>query len=112
VTAVEEPAPSPCFTYDNRTGRRPGRVVRAMSAVLPAAADVCSQVEPSAKAWCAHNVDTLLRPGRRWVVLGDSMSQSIGASAYDPAGSGSWPPAWPPLVTPSGSSTCPRPAHG
>ena len=55
-----------------------------MSAVLPAAADVHSQVKPPAKAWCAHNVDTLPRPGRRWVVLGgDSMSQSIGASAYD-----------------------------
>jgi len=52
--------------------------------VLPAAADVHSQVKPPAKAWCAHNVDTLPRPGRRWVVLGgDSMSQSIGASAYN-----------------------------
>ena len=82
-----------------------------MSAVLPGVADVCSQVDPYASAWRAHNVDTLPRPGRRWVVLGDSMSQSIGATAYDPAGSGSWPPAWPPLVTTSGSSTCPRPAH-
>ncbi len=55
-----------------------------MSAVLPAAADVHSQVKPPAEAWCAHNVDTLPRPGRRWVVLGgDSMSQSIGASAYN-----------------------------
>jgi len=84
VTAVEEPAPSPCSTYDNRTGRRPGRVVRAMSAVLPGVADVCSQVDPYASAWPAHNVDTLPRPGRRWIVLGgDSMSQSIGASAYN-----------------------------
>ncbi len=46
VTAVEEPAPSPCFTYDNRAGRRPGRVIRAMSAVLAGVADVCSQVRP------------------------------------------------------------------
>ena len=83
MTAVEEPAPSPRFTYDNRTGRRPGCVIRAMSAVLPGVADVRSQVDPYASAWRAHNVDTLPRPGRRWVVLGDSMSQSIGASAYD-----------------------------
>jgi len=57
VTAVEEPAPSPRFTYDNRTGRRPGRVIRAMSAVLPGVADVRSQVDPYASAWRAHNVD-------------------------------------------------------
>jgi len=83
VTAVERPALSPRFTYDNQTGRGPGRVIRAMSAVMPGVADVRSQVDPYASAWRAHNVDTLPRPGRRWIVLGDSMSQSIGASAYD-----------------------------
>lgn len=71
------------FSYDNRTGRRPGRTVRAMSVVLPGVARVWNQVEPYAQAWRAHNVDTLARPGRRWVVLGDSMSQGIGASAHD-----------------------------
>ncbi len=38
------------FTYDNRTGRGPGRAVRAMTAVLPGAAHVWSQVEPYADA--------------------------------------------------------------
>lgn len=71
------------FTYDNRTGRRPGRSVRALSAVLPGVAGVWSQVEPYADAWRAHNLVTLDRPGRRWIVLGDSMSQGIGASSYD-----------------------------
>ncbi len=71
------------FTYDNRTGRGPGRAVRAMTAVLPGAAHVWSQVEPYADAWRTHNVTTLDRPGRRWIVLGDSMSQGVGASAYD-----------------------------
>ncbi|MGB3764381.1 MAG: SGNH/GDSL hydrolase family protein, partial [Ornithinimicrobium sp.] len=31
----------------------------------------------------AHNLQTLQRPGRRWFVLGDSLSQGIGASAFD-----------------------------
>lgn len=71
------------FTYDNRTGRRPGRAVRATSAVLPGVARVWSQVEPYADAWRAHNLEHLDRPGRRWIVFGDSMSQGIGATAYD-----------------------------
>ncbi len=71
------------FTYDNRTGRGPGRTVRAMSAVLPGVARVWDQVEPYADAWRAHNLETLDRPGRRWIVLGDSLSQGVGASAYD-----------------------------
>ena len=71
------------FTYDNRTGRGPGRAVRAMSAVVPGMARVWSQVEPYADAWRTHNVAALDRAGRRWIVLGDSMSQGVGASAYD-----------------------------
>ena len=73
----------PSFTYDNRTGRGPGRAVRTMSAVLPGVARVWSQVEPCAEAWQAHNLATLDQPGRRWIVLGDSMAQGVGASAYD-----------------------------
>lgn len=42
-----------------------------------------SQAAPYADAWHASNVETIDRPGRRWIVLGDSMSQGIGASAYD-----------------------------
>ena len=71
------------FSYDNRTGRGPGRVVRSVSAVLPGVARVWSQVEPYADAWRARNLDALGRTGRRWFVLGDSLSQSIGASSYD-----------------------------
>ena len=71
------------FTYDNRTGRGPGRAVRALSTVLPGVARVWSQVDEYADSWRIHNVETVGRPGRRWVVLGDSMSQGIGATAYD-----------------------------
>lgn len=71
------------FTYDNRTGRPPGRAVRAMSAVLPGAAQVWARVEPYADAWRTHNLAAIGQPGRRWIVLGDSLSQGVGASAYD-----------------------------
>lgn len=71
------------FTYENTIGRGPGRAVRAMSAVLPGVARVWNQVEPYADAWRAHNLQVLDEPGRRWIVIGDSMSQGIGASAYD-----------------------------
>lgn len=71
------------FSYANRTGRGPGRTVRALSAVLPGVAGVWSQVEPYADAWRAHNIEALSQPGLRWIVLGDSMSQGVGASRYD-----------------------------
>ena len=71
------------FRYDNRTGRGPGRVLRTLGAVLPGVARVQAQVEPYADAWQAHNASVLDTPGRRWFVLGDSMSQGIGATAYD-----------------------------
>lgn len=74
---------APGFTYDNRTGRAPGRAVRAMRMVLPGVDDVWSRVEPLAAAWRAHNLVALGRPGRRWFVLGDSLTQGVGASAFD-----------------------------
>lgn len=74
---------SPLLNYENRTGRNPGRVVRAMGAILPGVSRVWNQVGPYAEAWHAGNLETIDRPGRRWIVLGDSMSQGIGASAHD-----------------------------
>jgi lysophospholipase L1-like esterase len=73
----------PELTYDNRTGRGPGRVVRALGLVLPGVRHVWSQVGPYADAWQAANRVALAQPGRRWIVLGDSMSQGIGASTHD-----------------------------
>lgn len=54
-----------------------------MSAVVPGVARVWRQAAPYADAWHASNIATINRPGRRWIVLGDSMSQGIGASAYN-----------------------------
>ncbi len=78
-----DPVSRPAFTYDNRTGRGPGRAVRTLSALVPGVARVWSQVDPYADAWHAHNLATLDLPGRRWIVLGDSMSVGVGATAHD-----------------------------
>ncbi len=69
--------------YANRTGRPPGRTVRALGVVLPGIAQVRRQAEPYADAWHARTRDAAAAPGRRWVVLGDSMSQAIGAPGPD-----------------------------
>ncbi len=69
--------------YGNRTGRTPGRGLQALGLVLPGVRRVQGQAEPYARRWTDHNLAALTSPGRRWVVLGDSMSQSVGASAWD-----------------------------
>lgn len=69
--------------YENRTGRGRGVLTRALGRVLPGVRHVNDQVEPYARAWTAHNTAALSTPGRRWVVLGDSMSQGVGASAWN-----------------------------
>ena len=69
--------------YANRTGRPRGILTRGLGLVLPGVRAVNAQVEPYADAWARHNAAALTTSGRRWVVLGDSMSQGIGASAWD-----------------------------
>lgn len=69
--------------YANRTGRPRGRLTRTLGLLLPGVRRVNAQVEPYADTWHARNLEALGRPGRRWIVLGDSMSQSVGASSVD-----------------------------
>ena len=71
------------FTYDNSTGRGPGRVVRTLGLVLPGVRRVQRQVVPYADAWRERNRHSLATPGPHWFVLGDSMSQAVGASRFD-----------------------------
>jgi lysophospholipase L1-like esterase len=71
------------FSYDNRTGRPPGRLLKLVGRAVPPVGRVQRQVDPYAVAWQTHNQNALTEPGRRWIVLGDSMSQGIGASAFD-----------------------------
>ena len=73
---------SDAWDYDNRTGRGPGRTVRTLGLFVPGVRRVRGHVDPYADAWQADNRDALARPGRRVVVLGDSMAQGVGASSH------------------------------
>ncbi|WP_235503385.1 SGNH/GDSL hydrolase family protein [Aeromicrobium sp. Root495] len=71
------------FTYSNLNERGPGRVVSKLAWVLPGIRSVQAQVEPYAQWWAESNRRALDSGRGLWVVLGDSMSQGIGASAPD-----------------------------
>jgi lysophospholipase L1-like esterase len=71
------------FDYKNLTGRPSGPFVRAASRLIPGVGLVQEQVRPYAAAWRASNLAALAEPGPRWFVLGDSMSQGVGASRFD-----------------------------
>lgn len=69
--------------WEPRITRRPGLAMRTLNAVVPGVRRVGAQVHPYAEAWRTHNRAAVHSPARRWVVLGDSMSQGVGASAHD-----------------------------
>ncbi len=74
------------FDYSNLSGRPPGRVVAALSRLSRCVRSVQEQVEPFAEIWGQRNrdaVEQVARGARWWAVLGDSMSQGIGASDPD-----------------------------
>lgn len=71
------------FDYSNLSGRPPGPVLSIAARLLPGVREVQAQVEPYARAWEEHNRAAVQSDGPLWVVLGDSMAQGIGASAYD-----------------------------
>ncbi|MBT0567446.1 SGNH/GDSL hydrolase family protein [Williamsia sp. CHRR-6] len=54
--------------------------MRLLSLVLPGVRRVLAQREPYAQHWVARNRQAWARDRRRWVVLGDSMAQGIGAA--------------------------------
>ncbi|HSX02242.1 MAG TPA: SGNH/GDSL hydrolase family protein [Candidatus Saccharimonadia bacterium] len=56
---------------------------RLLRQLWPSLRAVQDQAEPYAAAWHQANEQALGGSGRLWVVLGDSMSQGIGAPAYD-----------------------------
>jgi lysophospholipase L1-like esterase len=69
--------------YSNLSERPPGRFLSLASRLLPGVREVQDQVLPYAAAWRAHNAAALADTGPLWVALGDSMTQGIGAGAYD-----------------------------
>jgi hypothetical protein len=73
----------PRFVYSNLNPRPPGRLVSLAGLVVPGVSRVQRDVEPFAAAWGRANQAALEQSGPLWVALGDSLSQGIGASAFD-----------------------------
>lgn len=71
------------FTYSNVSPRPPARWLVALGWVLPGVRTVRRQTAPYGEAWRQQNIRALMSTGPLWVVLGDSLSQGLGASAYD-----------------------------
>jgi lysophospholipase L1-like esterase len=71
------------FSYGNITGRPTAPFVRALARLLPGVGYVQRQHAAYAALWRAANVVALTKPGPRWIVLGDSMSQGVGATSFD-----------------------------
>lgn len=71
------------FEYSNLSGRPPGPFISTAGLFLRGVRQVQAQVEPYALAWQDHNRQALAADGPVWVALGDSMTQGIGASAFD-----------------------------
>ena len=80
---VARDAADGAFTYSNLSERAPGRLVSVAARVMPGVARVQRDVAPFAEAWARANTAALRASGPLWVALGDSLSQGIGASAYD-----------------------------
>lgn len=76
-----EPRDDPHHDWDTRVPRGPGLVVSTLRTVVPGVRRVCAQAEPYAETWRARNREAVRSPARRWIVLGDSMCQGVGASA-------------------------------
>jgi lysophospholipase L1-like esterase len=51
--------------------------------VLPGVGLVDGEIKPYAKAWHERNLEALASAGPLWVVLGDSLSQGVGASSIE-----------------------------
>ena len=69
--------------YDNVSHRPGGWLVRLGARLSPGVRKIQAQIGPYAQAWAHANASALAGTGLLWVVLGDSMSQGIGASRYD-----------------------------
>ena len=71
------------LTYANVTGRPSSRFLRVAATLSKGVASVQATHAPFAAAWHRANLEALTHAGPRWIVLGDSMSQGIGATAFD-----------------------------
>jgi lysophospholipase L1-like esterase len=82
-TPADRAAAGPDFAYSNLSTRPPARFISLARRVLPGVAKVENEIAPYAAAWHERNIAALGGTGPLWVVLGDSISQGIGASSVD-----------------------------
>src|SRR4051794_21289012 len=71
------------FDYSNLSGRPSGRTVRLLRRYLPGVDRVESEVGVYAAQWHERNIESLGGTEPLWVVLGDSISQGVGATSVD-----------------------------
>jgi lysophospholipase L1-like esterase len=71
------------FDYSNLNDRSPGWFLRLARRVLPGVGLVENEIKPYAQAWSERNLEALACAGPLWVVLGDSLSQGVGASSIE-----------------------------
>jgi len=69
--------------YSNLNDRSPGWFLRLARRLLPGVGLVENQIKPYAQAWHERNLEALASVGPLWVVLGDSLSQGVGASSIE-----------------------------
>jgi lysophospholipase L1-like esterase len=71
------------FEYSNINDRSPGWLLRLARRLLPGVGLVENEIKPYAQAWHERNLEGLASAGPLWVVLGDSLSQGVGASSIE-----------------------------
>jgi lysophospholipase L1-like esterase len=71
------------FEYLNLNDRSPGWFFRLVRRLLPGVGLVDNEIKPYAEAWRERNLEALTSAGPLWVVLGDSLSQGVGASSIE-----------------------------
>src|ERR1700761_508493 len=71
------------FEYSNLNDRAPSWLLRLARRLLPGVGLVENEIKPYAQAWQERNLEALASGDPLWVVLGDSLSQGVGASSVE-----------------------------
>jgi lysophospholipase L1-like esterase len=74
---------SATFAYSNLSGRPSSYLLTLLARILPGVKKVENEIAPYAAAWHEHNITALASTKPLWVVLGDSLSQGVGASSIE-----------------------------
>ncbi len=83
MDALPRPSSTKGFAFSNLSNRAPGRFLRIVRRLLKGVDHVEREIVPYAGDWHEHNVAALGRREALWVVLGDSLSQGVGATSID-----------------------------